>query len=219
MGELESAWTLHERLQMEALENVGFTTEALVPHLAVPRDVVTRFETAAADIAKDATLSELGREQRRDEARAKATADVEAWVSEHVPALDAQIAEMRESLAAKLTDGGPRPSDLELRLLAERLSTFDAVERMSLYASADDRTRAAMELASELAPAIPTRRPEGGLAWERLVDEEAIARHREQRLATADPETTQAMRRLERQRGLYTGMAATAKALLRDARR
>jgi len=95
-----------------------------------------------------------------------------------------------------------------------------ATERLSLYASAPDmRTRLALEAASEHAGWVPVRRADGGLGWERLVDEDTISRHRDARLRDADPETTRTLHLLERRRGVLRGLGSRARTLVRDVTR
>ncbi|OFW04602.1 MAG: hypothetical protein A3H96_09440 [Acidobacteria bacterium RIFCSPLOWO2_02_FULL_67_36] len=219
MNDLLSAYDLEARLQIEHAQHVGTSTDALLDQLRAPRAIVEQFATTVDEIRADVNLSEQGRLTKLDEAKRVAAGSLDRWHQEHVTALDSHIATLTTRLSEKLADG-PQPTPLEVQTLVTRLQGMDATERLSLYASAPDmRTRLALEAASEHAGWVPVRRADGGLGWERLVDEDTISRHRDARLRDADPETTRTLHLLERRRGVLRGLGSRARTLVRDVTR
>jgi hypothetical protein len=219
MSELIENFDLEVRVQSESLPADFPERDGLLQTLRTARTLVDEFNTVATAIRSDEHLSDSGREKALDEARRKALAAVERWQAEHVEPVDRQMAHVTDTIAKKLADAGPRPSDDLARLMAERLQAFDDVQRMSLYASADPQTRRVMERAAELLPVVAVQRDRGGVTdatWVPLLDPDAIARHREAQLRDADPAVTAHLRVLERRRGVLRGVASAARAGVRD---
>lgn len=211
MSERLSAFALEEKIQVDSWTRAGESAESIADQLRTPKAVLETFDALAEKIRVDQDLTAPGRASRMDEARATATTALDKW-AESLAGLDAQIDTLRTSLVAKLADG-PMPSEAEIAAMARRLDGFDQVERGLLYATASPRQKRAMELAAEHHMVAVKRN--GSVAWEPLVDPEAIQRQRDAQLRDLDPAITASVRRLERRRGVLKGLGSAARSLIR----
>jgi hypothetical protein len=206
----------HRDRHLDSLKTLsGGIPAGLSDQLSELAPPLAEYETAAALIANDANLTELGRQNARADARAKATAAIEAWTTGKTAGVDAQAAALDATRRTQAEKGATPPTALAVTFMAERLGTLDPLEVDVLYSDATDQERLLIEVATESVGRVPRRRPDGTVVWEHILSPERIAQGRAARLERVDPAASASLRDLARIRRTYEAMAGAAVGLVK----
>lgn len=207
---------VHLGIHLKSLESLrGGVPEGLPAQLAEVAPILDSFDSARARITADADLSQTGRENQLNAARAEAEADIEQWRTSRTTGIESQIAASRTANQATVDKELPKPTDLQVTNMIQRLAGFDPLEIEILYADASDTERRIIEVAAESIGRQPVKRGDV-ISWEPLIPSARVAAVMEARIASANPPCTAALRDLERIRNTYDFLAGSAKALLKE---
>lgn len=179
-------------------------------HAPTLEETLRRFHADVDAVTRDDGLTQKGRAERIGKLATAARTAVNSWRAKHVDGCDAHAAALRGEMVTASAKGDVADRIERALLKSEiraQLRGLTAIERETVYRTADPLTREAIE---EGPPVIaPTA--EGGFAVATpLVRPEVVAEVREATLAAANPEASQKIAELGEVRGLYAGAATVA---------
>ncbi|MBP7776710.1 MAG: hypothetical protein KA371_06240 [Acidobacteria bacterium] len=207
---------VHVSLHTGSLNGIqGGVPSGLAGQLAEVSAVVAAFDAEVEKIEKDSHLTTDGKRAKLKAAHLAAHTAVEAWKEQRTSGIDAQTSTRRAALHAQTDKLLPKPTELQVQHMVQRLSAFDPLEVDVLYSNATDAERLVIEAAASAVGRQPRKRGEQ-LVWEPLVPAERVAAAVEARMGRANPEAAAALRDSLRIRDIYDATAGAASGLLRQ---
>ncbi|HXG90319.1 MAG TPA: hypothetical protein VNJ02_18490 [Vicinamibacterales bacterium] len=213
---LTQDFNLHVSLHMQSLDSLqGGVPSGLHTQLSEVSSILAQYDSEVGKIERDLHLSEDGKAARVKTAYDAARTAIDKWRIGKTAGIDAQTASQQAKLQAQTDKLLAAPTDIQVRNMVQRLSSFDPLEVEVLYASATDADRRVIEVAADAVGRQPHKRGEQ-LVWEPLIATERVAAVRAARVERANPEGAAAIRDSQRIRSTYEALAGAAKGLLRE---
>ena len=176
-------------------------------------DIVEQAIKARTAIDSDPHLTPQGKAAAR---AVKSAAAVKAITDVSTPRLAGLDADVGSHRAALLPVSTEKPEARRIDFLLSHLRDRTPHEIGVFYNSATDEERLVLEAAAQSVGRIPTKRPDGSLAWAPLLPVETINDSVVARATAKNPQGAKKLKELEQIRSLHASVASIAEATVRE---
>jgi len=176
-------------------------------------DIVEQAFKERAAIDNDPHLTAQGKKAAKE---AKRAANVKAIADVSTPRLAGLGADVAAHRSALLPVSAEKPEARRIDFLLSHLRDRTPHEIGVFYNSATDEERLVLEAAAQSVGRIPTKRPDGSLAWAPLLPAETINESVIARATAKNPQGAKKLKELEEIRSLHASVASIAEATVRE---
>lgn len=166
-----------------------------------------------ATIDSDRHLTAEGKAAARAAKRDGALKIIDELRTPRLAGLDADVAAHRAALIPASTQ---KPSDRQIDFLLSHLRDRSPLEIATFYNSATDDENLVLEEAARSVGRIPTKKPDGSLAWAPLLPAETINESIVARATANNPQGARKLQELEEIRAMHVSVANLAAAEVSD---
>jgi hypothetical protein len=185
----------------------------VVDPLDIFGEIVEQAITDRATIDNDRNLTNEGKLAARAAKRDAALKAITDLQTPRLAGLDADVAAHR---AALIPARAEKPSDRQIDFLLSHLKGRTETEIGVYYNSGTDEEKQLMEEAARSVGRIPTKRPDGSLAWAPLLAPETINNSIVARATAHNPQGAQKLQELEEIRATHVSVATLAAAEVKE---